>query len=216
MKREESQNVEYKESWHDKYLEWVCGYANICRIPSRRRNKCLADVFERLDLMERKGSGFKKLYEGYEKLSVNLGKRMPSLESESDYFRVTLPNLLYGFTDEQLVAAVDNSEYGVAKDVTQTAKTHHDTPPVAPPVTPPVDLKVERLILALKDSPLGTSELLKALHIRDRNYLREGYIRPTLRAGFIEQTKPDVKHSKFQKYRLTAKGRECLVGLESR
>ncbi len=195
-------------------------YANICRIPSRRRNKCLADVFERLDLMERKGSGFKKLYEDYEKLSVNLGKRMPSLESESDYFRVTLPNLLYGFTDEQLVAAVDNSEYGVAKDVTQTAKTHHDTPPVtppvAPPVTPPVDLKEERLILALKDSPLGTSELLKALHIRDRNYLREGYIRPTLRAGFIEQTKPDVKHSKFQKYRLTAKGRECLASLESR
>ena len=161
-----------------------------------------------LDLMERKGSGFKKLYEDYEKLSVNLGKRMPSLESESDYFRVTLPNLLYGFTDEQLVAAVDNSEYGVAKDAPPTAKTHHDTPPV--------DLKVERLILALKDSPLGTSELLKALHIRDRNYLREGYIRPTLRIGFIEQTKPDVKHSKLQKYRLTEKGRECLVGLESR
>ena len=67
----------------------------------------------------------------------------------------------------------------------------------------------------MKDSPLGTSELLKALHIRDRNYLREGYIRPTLRAGFIEQTKPDVKHSKFQKYRLTAKGRECLASLES-
>ena len=47
--------------------------------------------------------------EDYEKQSVNLGKRMPVLESESDYFRVTLPNLLYGFTDEQLVAAVDNS-----------------------------------------------------------------------------------------------------------
>ena len=319
MKREESQSVEYKESWHDKYLEWVCGYANakggmtagvmdaaddreysggllqllkyaedfvrlhsrrawhkrptdrvnfreypersiqemlinglvhrdyletgsevhvdifddrieitspggmpgerrvqeyanIFRIPSRRRNKCLADVFERLDLMERKGSGFKKLYEDYEKLSVNLGKRMPSLESESDYFRVTLPNLLYGFTDEQLVAAVDNSEYGVSK-----AAPRHDTPPVtppvAPPVTPPVDLKVERLISALKDSPLGTSELLKALHIRDRNYLREGYIRPTLRAGFIEQTKPEVKHSKLQKYRLTGKGRVVLVSL---
>ena len=28
MKREESQSVEYKESWHGKYLEWVCGYAN--------------------------------------------------------------------------------------------------------------------------------------------------------------------------------------------
>ena len=28
MKRDESQNVEYKESWHDKYLAWMCGYAN--------------------------------------------------------------------------------------------------------------------------------------------------------------------------------------------
>jgi len=24
----ESQNVEWKESWHDEYLEWICGYAN--------------------------------------------------------------------------------------------------------------------------------------------------------------------------------------------
>ena len=28
MKREESQNVEYKRSWHDEYLKWVCGFAN--------------------------------------------------------------------------------------------------------------------------------------------------------------------------------------------
>lgn len=24
----ESQNIEYKSSWHDKYLEWICGFAN--------------------------------------------------------------------------------------------------------------------------------------------------------------------------------------------
>ena len=28
MKREENQTIEYKESWHDKYLEWIGGYAN--------------------------------------------------------------------------------------------------------------------------------------------------------------------------------------------
>ena len=27
MRRDEDQNVEYKESWHGKYLEWICGYA---------------------------------------------------------------------------------------------------------------------------------------------------------------------------------------------
>ena len=25
---EENQNTEWKESWHDEYLEWICGYAN--------------------------------------------------------------------------------------------------------------------------------------------------------------------------------------------
>jgi len=29
MKRDENQNVEYKESWYDKYLEWICGYAGL-------------------------------------------------------------------------------------------------------------------------------------------------------------------------------------------
>ena len=28
IKARESQNVEYKSSWHDKYLEWICGFAN--------------------------------------------------------------------------------------------------------------------------------------------------------------------------------------------
>ena len=28
IKARERQNVEYKSSWHDKYLEWICGFAN--------------------------------------------------------------------------------------------------------------------------------------------------------------------------------------------
>ena len=26
IKRDENQNVEYEELWHDKHLEWICGY----------------------------------------------------------------------------------------------------------------------------------------------------------------------------------------------
>ncbi|MBE6325428.1 MAG: hypothetical protein E7074_10750 [Bacteroidales bacterium] len=25
---EENQNIEYKESWRDEYLKWICGFAN--------------------------------------------------------------------------------------------------------------------------------------------------------------------------------------------
>ena len=28
MKKSESHHVEYKRSWHDEYLRWVCGFAN--------------------------------------------------------------------------------------------------------------------------------------------------------------------------------------------
>ena len=27
-KMSEQQNIEYKQSWHDDYLKWVCGFAN--------------------------------------------------------------------------------------------------------------------------------------------------------------------------------------------
>ena len=118
-------------------------------------------------------------------------------------------------TKAQLVAAVDSSSYGVPKSETVSPAIRHDTPPVTPPVippvTPPVNEKQKRLLQALKGTTLGTSELMKTLHIRDRNYFREGYIRPTLRAGLIEQTMPEVKHSRLQKYRLTDKGRVFIA-----
>ena len=28
MKEVEKQTIEWKESWHDEYLKWICGYAN--------------------------------------------------------------------------------------------------------------------------------------------------------------------------------------------
>ncbi len=28
----ESQNIEWKESWRDEYLKWICGFANAGRL----------------------------------------------------------------------------------------------------------------------------------------------------------------------------------------
>lgn len=30
--KSESQIIEYKESWHDEYLKWICGFANAQRV----------------------------------------------------------------------------------------------------------------------------------------------------------------------------------------
>ncbi len=67
---------------------------DIMNIASDRRNGILADVFDRLDYMEREGSGFKKIVAAYTgKMARNpLGVR-PAFYSSVGSFTVTLPNL---------------------------------------------------------------------------------------------------------------------------
>ena len=64
-------------------------------VPSTRRNPVLADVFNRLGYMERKGSGFGKIISGYEfQINYNESKR-PSFLSDRYQFTVVMPNLNY-------------------------------------------------------------------------------------------------------------------------
>lgn len=128
---------------------------------------------------------------------------------------MTLPNLLYGFTDEQLVAAVDNSEYGVAKDAPQTATTHpgayHDTYHEKQEVKPN---EIKLLKVLASRGELGAVDLRKAMDIKYSSDLRERYLRPLCRAGCIEFTLPNAKRSKLQKNRLTAKGRALIASID--
>ncbi len=63
---------------------------NISEIPSMRRNKILSDVLSRLEIMERRGSGLTRIYDGYAESEVK-----PMFYSDISYFRVTLPNMQY-------------------------------------------------------------------------------------------------------------------------
>ncbi len=65
-------------------------------VPSTRRNPVLADVFNRLGYMERKGSGFEKIISGYE-FQVNYSEdKKPLFRSDRYQFTVVMPNLNYG------------------------------------------------------------------------------------------------------------------------
>ena len=67
-------------------------------IPSVRRNPLLADVFSRLNLMERKGSGFEKVFSAYHK-QINFNHAMtPRFSSDLSWFKAVLPNLNYDST----------------------------------------------------------------------------------------------------------------------
>ena len=184
-------------------------------IPSIRRNPLLADMCERLRIMERRGSGFKKIFEDYAEDFINPGRRNPVLESRPAYFRIILPNMIYGFTDEQLIAAAKNPK---ARDATLvvTPVATPVVPPVVPPVAPPVGRpsetlinEVQRKILqVLCNDILSTSELARKVGISQAKDVRRRYLRLLLDMGLVEYTIPNKPNSKLQQYRLTAKGSE--------
>ena len=191
MKRDESQNVEYKESWHDKYLAWICGYANA------------------------QGGTIYFGIEDYAEDFINPSRRNPVLESRPAYFRIILPNMIYGFTDEQLIAAAKNPKARVEAQVEAPVVPPVVTP-VVPPVAPPVERPSETLIndvqrkilQVLRNDILSTSELTRKVGISQAKDVRRRYLRLLLDMGLVEYTIPNKPNSKLQQYRLTAKGSE--------
>ena len=69
---------------------------NLLKIPSKRRNPILADIFSRLKYMERRGSGFKKILADYEGQVEFDETKMPVFDADNDDFTLTLYNLNYG------------------------------------------------------------------------------------------------------------------------
>ena len=64
-------------------------------VPSRRRNPVIADVFSRMNYMERRGSGFRKIKDDYRR-AVNYRPELePKFYSDTTSFWVTLYNLNY-------------------------------------------------------------------------------------------------------------------------
>lgn len=71
-------------------------------VPSTRRNPVLADEFNRLGYMERKGSGSGKILSGYE-FQINYNdKKRPSFRSDRYQFTVIMPNLNYDVPHDEL------------------------------------------------------------------------------------------------------------------
>ena len=80
-------------------------------VPSKRRNPLLADFFNRLELMERRGSGMKKIVKEYKHFEKFPGYKAPEFKSNSGEFHVTLWNLNY---DEKQFAN-DSKEFANSK-----------------------------------------------------------------------------------------------------
>ncbi len=96
---------------------------NIDDIPSIRRNPVICDLFSRLKLMERRGSGLRKIIDQYPE------DASPSFRSTEQSFIVTLKNLNYGKvsmpngTDDGIENGIDDSVRTVARELKRLRDT---------------------------------------------------------------------------------------------
>lgn len=77
---------------------------DIDNIISKRRNPVIADMFSRMNYMERRGSGFKKIKDDY-RHAINYRPELePKFYSDISTFKVTLYNLNYNVPIENVLA----------------------------------------------------------------------------------------------------------------
>ena len=158
-------------------------------VSSKRRNPVIADLFQRLDLMERRGSGFKKILNAYQFESEKRGHEfVPTFRSTGSSFFVILPNLNYGIK-------IDGDQQDPSQVTTE----------VTTQVTTQVTTEVKRLVIALIGE-MRSDALMASIGIKQKEDFRTRYLKPAIVNGFVEMTQPDSPRSPTQKYRLTEKG----------
>ena len=85
-------------------------------VSSKRRNPLLADFFSRLGLMERRGSGMRKILDAYRWYKMVPEDRQPQFRSDNNEFYVLLWNINYNVDSEEEECGEFTKD--VTKDVT--------------------------------------------------------------------------------------------------
>ena len=75
------------------------------QVPSKTRNPIIADMFDRMNYMERRGSGFKKILDEYENQENYTEAMNPEFYSDEGDFRLVMRNLNYTAQDTTQVTA---------------------------------------------------------------------------------------------------------------
>lgn len=87
---------------------------NPMTVPSKRRNPLLADFFSRLGLMERRGSGMKKIIDAYKQYEHLVNFHMPEFSSNASEFHVTLWNLNF---DDKVIGEITSDSIPLIEEI---------------------------------------------------------------------------------------------------
>ncbi len=153
---------------------------NLYDISSTRRNPVISDLFSRMNLMERRGSGLRKIIEAYQKEENYADELKPKFISTHSNFRVVMPNLNY----KMILDKVQNEDQNKGeqnkqnKDFNAIYEDEKEVQNKGEKIN--ISSRQELIILLLKDKPQITIlEVSKKLKLskstieRELNYLKK-------------------------------------------
>ena len=127
---------------------------NPLNVSSTRRNPIIADVFARMDLMERRGSGLRKIIEAYEAEENYKEELKPKFKSTESSFTTILKNLNY-------------VTQNVTQNVTQS-EGQNDGQKLKP------SDRREKILEIIKNNPkITANDLSKEFNVTDRTIKRD-------------------------------------------
>ncbi|MCD8378751.1 MAG: hypothetical protein LUC95_00165 [Lachnospiraceae bacterium] len=158
------------------------------RVPSKRRNPIIADVFSRMNYMERRGSGFKKIKSDYRTAVNYLPELEPKFYSDSSSFWVTLYNLNYHVPVEQSGKATfgeGKATFDEGKATFETQKAIFQASISGLHVKQPTKEKMMKVYEKVGYSqPFGRAEIMNIISVS--SYSAGELIKKMREAGLIE------------------------------
>ena len=149
---------------------------DIEEVPSTRRNPIISEIFHRLDFVERRGSGLKKIQNETANLHGYTDEFAPAFKSTRTAFHVILKNMNYNLD----VATNQVTVQDTIQDNNQDAR---------------IDTLIKFCAV-----PRTREEMQEHLGITNRGHFRTTILKPLLDAGKLSMTIPDKPNSRNQKY----------------
>ena len=181
----EKQNIEWKESWRDEYLKWICGFANAYFLTG--------DI-------EASGRGIDTIRDACRENATDF----PTFKLESTGMMVEFKGVVPDKARQKPPPVTPQVE---AHDEAQEAQVR------AHEVQAGLTTTETCLLQACSKEPQDGRALLAAAGYSSRTGNFKRSLDKLLEAGLIEMTIPDRPRSSRQKYRLTKKGRAALESL---
>lgn len=142
------------------------------------RNRRIADMFKEVGLVEKYGSGIRRIVEGF----VEYGLPAPKFQEISDGFMVTVYNGQVGQLESQRESQRESQLESQLESLSQ------------------------RVLNLLKDGAQSKSELSVRLGQKAVSGQLHAVVKDLLESRLIEYTIPEKPQSRLQKYRLSTKG----------